>query len=73
MLRKVVNFLEDTGAKQQEGERHQKLADTLDKTFFWIYAVSATIYFSSMMYVMVKYKCEVNHFLFWYDWPAQTG
>ncbi|XP_041813361.1 5-hydroxytryptamine receptor 3A-like [Chelmon rostratus] len=66
MLRKVVNFLQDLHAKEQESERHQKLANILDKTFFWFYFILGIIYFSAMSYVMVNYKCSVNHFDFWY-------
>ncbi|XP_056256741.1 5-hydroxytryptamine receptor 3A-like [Seriola aureovittata] len=66
MLRKVVNFLEAFEAKDKESERYQKIANTLDKIFFWFYLVFGTLYFCAMTYVMVKYRCEVNHFDFWY-------
>lgn len=66
MLRQVVNFLQDLEAKEKETERCQSVANVLDKTFFWIYFIAGTIYFVGMIYVMVKYKCEVNHFDFWY-------
>lgn len=67
MLRKVVNFLEDLEAKALESERHQRLANILDTTFFWLYFFFGTLYFAAMTYVMVNHKCKVNHFDFWYD------
>ncbi|KAL7379429.1 hypothetical protein ABVT39_027398 [Epinephelus coioides] len=66
MLRKVVNFLENLDAQTLESERHQMFANKLDKAFFWLYFISAILYFSAMSYVMVNYKCTVNHFDFWY-------
>ncbi|XP_022608432.1 5-hydroxytryptamine receptor 3A-like [Seriola dumerili] len=66
MLRKVVNFLEAFEAKDKESERYQKIANTLDKIFFWFYLVFGALYFCAMTYVMVKYRCKVNHFDFWY-------
>lgn len=66
MLRKVVNFLEDLEAKEQESERYQTFANRLDKTYFWFYFVLGSIYFCAMTYVMLNYKCTVNHFDFWY-------
>ncbi|XP_076608338.1 5-hydroxytryptamine receptor 3A-like [Chaetodon auriga] len=52
MLRKVVNFLQDFEAKEQESERHQRFANILDRTFFWFYFIFGIIYFSAMSYVM---------------------
>lgn len=66
MLREVVNFLKELEAKELELERFERLANKLDKIFFWFYLVSITIYFIAMIYVMIKYKCQVNHFDFWY-------
>ncbi|XP_050930050.1 5-hydroxytryptamine receptor 3A [Lates calcarifer] len=66
MLRKVVKFLEAFDTKEQESDKNQKLADTMDKIFFWIYFISATLYFCAMIYVMVRRTCSVNHFDFWY-------
>ncbi|XP_049417387.1 zinc-activated ligand-gated ion channel-like isoform X1 [Epinephelus fuscoguttatus] len=66
MLRKVLNFLENLDAQTLESERHQMFANKLDKAFFWLYFILAILYFSAMTYVMVNYKCTVNHFDFWY-------
>ncbi|XP_042361592.1 5-hydroxytryptamine receptor 3A-like [Plectropomus leopardus] len=66
MLRKVVNFLEALEANTLESERHQTLANKLDKIYFWLYLIFGTIYFLAMTTVMVHYKCTVNHFDFWY-------
>nr|XP_046271508.1 5-hydroxytryptamine receptor 3A-like [Scatophagus argus] len=66
MFRKVIDFLEDIGAKQQESERHQQFANKVDKIFFWFYFSFGCLYFFTMTFVMVKYKCKVNHFDFWY-------
>lgn len=65
-LVKVVNFLEGLEAKERESERYYKFADRLDKIFFWFYFVFGSVYFVAMVYVMVKYKCKVDHFEFWY-------
>lgn len=66
LLRKVVSFLKDLQEKEQESERFERLANNVDNIVFWIYLVFGTIYFVSMITVMVKYKCQVNHFDFWY-------
>ncbi|XP_058510391.1 5-hydroxytryptamine receptor 3A-like [Solea solea] len=66
ILRKVVKFLENFQAKDMENESYQRFADTLDKTFFWIYFFVAVSYFCAMTTVMVMYTCSVNHF-FWHN------
>ncbi|KAG7242836.1 hypothetical protein INR49_018091 [Caranx melampygus] len=66
MLRKVVNFLEGMEASNADCERYQTFASLLDKIFFWIYFILSTLYFCVMISIMVKHKCEVNHFDFWY-------
>ncbi|XP_061567378.1 zinc-activated ligand-gated ion channel-like [Cololabis saira] len=66
MLRKVVRFLEGLEAKEGENEWHQKLANIVDVVFFWFYLIIVVAYFCVMILVMVKYKCSVNHFEFWY-------
>lgn len=67
MLRKVVNFLEALSAKEQESERYENIANTIDTVFFWFYFGFGTLYFCGMMYVMVRYTCQINHLDFW-DW-----
>lgn len=66
LLRKVVSFLKSLQEKEGESERFEKLANTVDHIIFWLYLVLGTIYFIIMIIVMVKYKCRVNHFDFWY-------
>ncbi|XP_044187990.1 5-hydroxytryptamine receptor 3A-like [Thunnus albacares] len=66
MLRKVINFLENLETKELDQEKRQKLANTLDKIFFWFYFIFCVIYFSVMICLMVSYRCEVDHFDFWY-------
>lgn len=66
MLRKVVKFLEDMCAKDAENERHYQFADKVDKIIAWLYFVIGAIYFLCMIIVMVKYRCQINHFDFWY-------
>ncbi|KAM7371923.1 hypothetical protein PAMP_009123 [Pampus punctatissimus] len=66
-LRKVISFLETLETKELENERRQKFANTLDKIFFWLYLAVGVIYFCAITCVMVLYKCEVNHFDFWYE------
>ncbi|XP_056871657.1 5-hydroxytryptamine receptor 3A-like isoform X3 [Takifugu flavidus] len=66
LLRKVVSFLKSLQEKEQESERFEKLANTLDNVIFWLYLVLGSVYFIVMITVMVKYKCRVNHFDFWY-------
>ncbi|KAK1877775.1 5-hydroxytryptamine receptor 3A [Dissostichus eleginoides] len=66
MLKRVVNFLEAVDADTLKKDRDLKFANNLDKTFFWFYSIGATMYFIAMIIVMVKYRCVVNHFEFWY-------
>lgn len=66
LLRKVVGFLKSLQEKEQESERFEKLANTLDNVIFWLYLVLGSVYFIVMITVMVNYKCRVNHFEFWY-------
>lgn len=66
LLRKVVIFLKNLQEKEQESERFERIASTIDNVFFWLYFVLGTIYFIIMINVMVKYNCEVDHFDFWY-------
>lgn len=66
LLRKVVSFLKSLQEKEQESERFEKLANTVDNKIFWLYLVLGSVYFIVMITVMVKYKCRVNHFDFWY-------
>ncbi|KAM3598438.1 uncharacterized protein V6R79_018049 [Siganus canaliculatus] len=66
MLKKVVNFLQFLETKQLESDRHLIFADRIDKIFFCIYLTFGTLYFIAMTIVMVKYRCSVNHFDFWY-------
>lgn len=65
MLRKVVCFLEAQDAKEKESEKFEQLADTIDKSFFWIYLICSSAYFIGMLYVMVNHTCVINHFEFW--------
>ncbi|XP_047215620.1 5-hydroxytryptamine receptor 3A-like [Girardinichthys multiradiatus] len=41
MLKKIVRFLEAVDTDQKKSERHQNLADKLDRIFFWLYFLSA--------------------------------
>lgn len=66
LLRKVVSFLKSLQEKEQESERFERLASTVDNIFFWLYFVLGTIYFIAMICVMVNYNCRVDHFDFWY-------
>ncbi|XP_075880452.1 5-hydroxytryptamine receptor 3A-like [Nelusetta ayraudi] len=66
MLQKVVKFLEDMNAKDAENEKHYQFANKVDKIIAWFYLVIGTVYFICMITVMVKYKCVINHFDFWY-------
>lgn len=66
VLRTVVRFLENMEAKDAESEKHYEFANKLDKIYAWLYFILGTIYFFCMFYVMVKYKCTINHFDFWY-------
>lgn len=66
LLRKVVSFLKTLHEKEQEKERFERIANTVDNIFFWFYLVLGTIYFIVMITVMVKYNCRVDHFDFWY-------
>ncbi|KAM7386960.1 hypothetical protein PAMA_009543 [Pampus argenteus] len=65
-LGKVISFLETLESKELENERRQAFANTLDKIFFWIYFAVGVVYFCAITCVMVKYKCDVDHFDFWY-------
>uniref|UniRef100_UPI0037E77518 5-hydroxytryptamine receptor 3A-like n=1 Tax=Semicossyphus pulcher TaxID=241346 RepID=UPI0037E77518 len=65
-LKKVVDFLEDLNAKTRECDRYQKIAETADKIFFWLYLIFGMAYFITMICVMVIHTCEINHFDFWY-------
>lgn len=66
MLRKVIKFLEALEAKRQKRAEYKRIAERGDKIFFWFYFIVATLYVSAMTCVMVKYKCKINHFGFWY-------
>ena len=66
MLREVVSFLRGVEDKDRESEGYRKFANKLDKIFFCFYFVFGIVYFSAMSYVMLNYKCQVNHFDFWY-------
>lgn len=66
MLRKVVKFLEDMVAKEAESEKHYQFANKVDRIIAWIYLVIGGLYFVCMIIVMVKYRCVINHFDFWY-------
>ncbi|XP_071780406.1 5-hydroxytryptamine receptor 3A-like [Centroberyx gerrardi] len=66
MLHKVVNFLEALDAKELENMRCQHYANKLDRICFWIYFFICVVYFSSMSYVIIKYPCSIDHFVFWY-------
>ncbi|CAJ1075123.1 -hydroxytryptamine receptor 3A-like [Xyrichtys novacula] len=66
MLRRVVAFLDDLSSKSEECDKCQRIAETLDKIFFWCYLILGTAYFVSMSCIMVFHDCEVNHFDFWY-------
>lgn len=66
MLQKVVKFLEDMNAKDAENEKHYQFANKVDKIIAWFYLVIGTVYFICMITVMVKYKCVIDHFDFWY-------
>lgn len=66
VLRTVLRFLENMEAKDAESEKHYEFANKLDKIYAWLYFILGTIYFFCMFYVMVKYKCTINHFDFWY-------
>ncbi|XP_029365133.1 5-hydroxytryptamine receptor 3A-like isoform X2 [Echeneis naucrates] len=65
MLRKMVNFLEAVKAKERKCERSERLANILDKAFFWLYFILGSGYFSSMIYVMVNHKCYIDNYKFW--------
>ncbi|XP_007556377.1 zinc-activated ligand-gated ion channel [Poecilia formosa] len=65
MLQKMVRFIEAVDTKQAEREHHQKLADKLDKIFFWLYLIFSSGYVVAMTYVMAQYTCNIDHFDFW--------
>ncbi|KAM4716443.1 5-hydroxytryptamine receptor 3A-like [Anableps anableps] len=65
MLQKMVRFLEATDTKQTESEHHQRLADKLDRIFFWLYFIFSSGYVAVMTVVMVQYECKIDHFNFW--------
>ncbi|KAJ0001343.1 hypothetical protein NQD34_006363 [Periophthalmus magnuspinnatus] len=65
LLRKVVSFLQELDAKEKQSDKYERLADVLDKSFFWIYLVFSIAYFSGMLYVMVNLVCIIDHFDFW--------
>lgn len=67
ILRKVAKYLETHETKEAENERQHKFADMLDKTFFWIYFIGGLGYLVIMTVIIINYKCEVNHFDFWYN------
>ncbi|XP_005936211.1 zinc-activated ligand-gated ion channel [Haplochromis burtoni] len=67
ILRKVAKYLETHETNEAEKERQHKFADMLDKTFFWIYFIGGLGYLVMMTVIMLNYKCEVNHFDFWYN------
>lgn len=69
MLRKVVTFLEDLAANEAEKEKHYQFANKVDKIIAWLYLIVGVVYFICMIVVMVKYKCAINHFDFWYELP----
>ncbi|XP_072224559.1 5-hydroxytryptamine receptor 3A-like [Leuresthes tenuis] len=66
MLRKVVTFLEALNTKDMESQRCHELANRMDKIFFWFYFIFGGSYVCSMLSVMARYSCSVNHFDFWY-------
>ncbi|XP_032393900.1 5-hydroxytryptamine receptor 3A [Etheostoma spectabile] len=66
MLRKVFNFLEAIEAQTRKIERNQMFANKIDKTYYWCYLILGSVYFFAMTYVMMNYKCTINHFDFWY-------
>ncbi|XP_019752906.1 5-hydroxytryptamine receptor 3A-like [Hippocampus comes] len=61
MHRKVTDFLDAIKAKEEECDRNEALADSIDKAFFWFYFILGTLYFCAMITVMVKHECDVNH------------
>lgn len=61
MHRKLTDFLDAVKAKEEECDRNEALADRIDKAFFWFYFILGTLYFCTMITVMVKYECDVNH------------
>lgn len=65
MLRKVVNFLEALSAKMVESARCERLAHNIDIVFFWIYSIFGSVYFCTMLYIMVRHTCVIDHFNFW--------
>ncbi|XP_051797468.1 5-hydroxytryptamine receptor 3A-like [Acanthochromis polyacanthus] len=67
LLGKVVKFLEALDAKDEENEKRQWTVNLLDKIFFWFYFILGTAYFCAMTIVMAKYRCNVDHFDFWYE------
>lgn len=66
ILRKVVKFLDSMAANEAENEKYYQFANKVDKIIAWIYLIIGVSYFISMIVVMVKYKCSINHFDFWY-------
>ncbi|KAM9843959.1 5-hydroxytryptamine receptor 3A-like [Aulostomus maculatus] len=73
ILRKMLKLLEAYHYNVMESEKHQKLADRLDKAFCWFYSISAILYFCAMITVMVTYTCEVNHIEFWFNNEESEG
>ncbi|XP_043955704.1 zinc-activated ligand-gated ion channel-like [Gambusia affinis] len=65
MLQKIVRIMEAVNTNQTEMERHHKLADKLDRIFFWLYLICTSGYVIAMTYVMVQYRCDIDHFSFW--------
>ncbi|XP_078807041.1 ligand-gated cation channel ZACN-like [Oryzias latipes] len=66
MLRKVVTFLQRLDDQKNQNERKHAFADKLDKIFFLFYVILGLIYMCVMLGIMVAYKCEIDHFNFWY-------
>ncbi|XP_037544328.1 zinc-activated ligand-gated ion channel-like [Nematolebias whitei] len=66
MLRKMVKFLEALQTNRQTETEYERIADRGDKIFSCFYFIVASSYVTAMTCVMVKYKCKVNHFDFWY-------
>ncbi|CAN9505664.1 unnamed protein product [Ophioblennius macclurei] len=66
-LRNVSKYLDGLDAKEKEAERDRDIANKLERIFFCVYLLCTVGYFIGMIFVMVKYKCVVNHFDFFAD------
>lgn len=64
-LQKVVHFIERLDAQEKKNKRCERLANKLDKAYFWFYLILCMVYTAALVYLFVSYKCDVDHLGFW--------